>query len=43
MDKNEHDTGEGRTNHKDTGANDTNKNIHPNARQTPRYYNMQVV
>ena len=43
MDKNEHDTGESRTNHKDTGANDNNKNIPPNTRQTPRDYNMQVV
>ena len=32
MDKNEHDTGEGRINHKDTGANDTKKNIPLNAR-----------
>ena len=28
---------------KQTGANDTNKNIPPNARQSPRGYNMQVV
>ena len=43
MYKNEHDIGECGTNHKDSGANYTNKNISPNARQIPRDYNMQVM
>ena len=35
MDKNKSNTGKSRTDHKDTGADDTNKNISPNARKTP--------
>ena len=43
MDKNERNTGKSRTDYKETGADDTNKNISPNARKTPRDDNMQVV
>ena len=40
MDKNKRNTGKSRTDHKDTGADDTNKNISLNARKTSRDNNM---